>query len=354
VDEILPVWGSRGENRFRFSYLCQLKAVRGKIIPDSYRMTKRLYIVVSFLLWAIGSGAQTSIPSYYVRETRFDEALEKIVRQVGLDGTYDVGEDGVEQISLAVIDLTGKKPVFGGVHSGNFIYPASVYKMYVAMEVLHQVSSGTHFLFDPYVVRSPNDGDKTKEIAYDPRPLLYAGDTVTIHYLLDLMITRSDNSAANCLIDIAGRPNINKTMRDNRWAGSEVTRKFLKRKLEDPGYDTVPGTVTCALHAADFMFRIFTDQLINPWVSRQMKSRLGMQLDTTKLSLGLPRTAMFYHKTGWWSYYTHDTGIVEDGRIKYIISVFTPVTEENVRPKLKEISRMIYDLMKSRHRNDVE
>ena len=96
------------------------------------------------------------------------------------------------------------------------------------------------------MVKSPNDVDKSEEISYDPRPLLKDGDTVTVNYLLDLMITRSDNSAANCLIDIATRDSINKTMHENGWHGSEVTRKFLSRKYEDRGYDTIKGTETCA------------------------------------------------------------------------------------------------------------
>jgi beta-lactamase class A len=221
--------------------------------------------------------------------------------------------------------------------------------MYVAMEVLKQVDGGMHSLSEPYFVKSPNDVDKSREISFDPRPLLKTGDTVTINYLLDLMITRSDNSAANCLIDIAGRPNINRTMKENGWSGSEVTRKFLKRKLEDPGYDTVRSTETCALHAADFMFKMYTNQLISPWVSMQLKALLGRQLDNTKLSPGLPANAMFYHKTGWWSFYTHDVGIVDDGKIKYAVAVFTPVTEERVRPMLKEISKKIHDLITNRN-----
>ncbi len=55
------------------------------------------------------------------------------------------------------------------------------------------------------------------------------------------MITRSDNSAANCLIDKATRPEINKMIDDLGWSGSEVTRKFLKRKYEDPGDETIRG-----------------------------------------------------------------------------------------------------------------
>lgn len=303
-----------------------------------------------FILISIHFCSNAQVPAYYKQSKSFNESLKNIIHNAGLDSTWDVGEDGKEQISFAVIDLTGKKPVLGGVNFTNFIYPASVYKMYVAMEVLKQVNNNEYSLFRQYIVKPPNDVDRSREIGFDPRPLLKNGDTVTVNYLLDLMITRSDNSAANCLIDIATRKRINKTMHDNGWYGSEVTRKFLKRKFEDPGYDTIKSTETNALHAADFMFKIYHDQLINPLVSMQMKALLGRQLDTTKLSTGLPKGAMFYHKTGWWSYYTNDIGIVDDGKIKYIISLFTPVTEEVVRPKLKEVSQRVYDLIKGLHK----
>ena len=314
-----------------------------------FQFLKPVLLIVTGCLFTTFVTAQVTVPAYYHQQKKFNDSLKNIIRQVGLDSTYNVGEDGMEQISFAVIDLTGKKPVLGGVNFDNFIYPASVYKMYVAMEVLKQVSHGKYSLFETYIIKSPNDVDRSREIGNDPRPLLKNGDTVTINYLLDLMITRSDNSAANCLIDIAGRPNINKTMQENNWTGSEVTRKFLKRKLEDQGYDTVKSTVTCALHAADFMFKVYTNQLVNPWVSMQMKALLGRQLDTTKLSTGLPGTAMFYHKTGWWSFYTNDVGIVDDGHVKYIISLFTPVKEEDVRTRLKQVSQKVYNLIKSRH-----
>ena len=308
----------------------------------------RYFTLLVLILMHFSVNAQ--VPSYYQQKKSFNESLKKIVHEVGLDSTWDVGDDGKEHISFAVIDLTGKKPLLGGVNFTNFIYPASVYKMYVAMEILKQVSNNEYSLFRQYIVRSPNDVDRSREIGFDPRPLLRDGDTVTINYLLDLMITRSDNSAANCLIDIAGRKRIDQTMHDNNWYGSEVTRKFLKRKVEDPGYDTIRSTVTNALHAADFMFKIQKNELVNPWVSMQLKALLGRQLDTTKLSTGLPVTAMFYHKTGWWSYYTNDVGIVDDGEIKYIISLFTPVTESRVRSKLKELSGKVYNLVKDLHK----
>ncbi|HXS58920.1 MAG TPA: serine hydrolase [Hanamia sp.] len=306
------------------------------------------------LLFYICSGfvaiGQINIPDYYGQKKWLNDSLKNIIHDAKLDSSYDAGEDGIEKISFAVIDLNGPKPLLGGVNMDHFIYPASVYKMYVAMEILKQVSEGGYSLYKNYVVKSPNDVDRSSEISWDPRALLKDGDTVTINYLLDLMITRSDNSAANCLIDIAQRNNINETIHENGWFGSEVTRKYLSRKFEDPGYDTVRSTVTSALHAADFMYKIYNNRLINPWVSQQMKSLLGRQLDTTKLSTGLPRNAMFYHKSGWWSFFTNDVGIIDDGNVKYIIALFTPITESDVRARFRQVSERVYELMKTKYK----
>lgn len=309
----------------------------------------------AFLLFALMTSQNnfaqekdTTIPDYYKVDQSLSDSLLSIIKSVGLDSSYNVGEDGYKKISFAVIDLNSTPPEFGGVNYAEFIYPASVYKMYVAAAVLKQISEGKYSLYDEYIVKSPNDVDKSRELASDPRPLLKNGDTVTINYLLDLMITRSDNSAANCLIDKATRPSINKMIDSLGWKGSEVTRKFLSRQYEDPGYDTVRGTETSALHAADFMYKIYKNELINPWVCMEMKSLLGRQLDVSKLSAGLPPNVMYYHKTGWWSFYTNDVGIVNNGKVKYIISLFTPLTESAVSAKMKIISSRVYNLMKNR------
>jgi beta-lactamase class A len=226
----------------------------------------------------------------------------------------------------------------------NFVYPASVYKMYVAGSVLEQISAGRYDLWSPVVVRFPNVVDRTGELPNDPRPLLREGDMATVNYLLDLMITRSDNTAANSLIDLAGRPAINDLMARNGWQGSEVTRKFLKRKHEDPAYEGIRGTETCALHPADFMARVAEDRLVNPWVSQQMRSYLARQLDTSKLASGLPTTAVFYHKTGWFSYWTNDVGIVDDGMVRYVIACLLPLEETVGGPKLRELARRVHEI----------
>src|SRR6187549_118953 len=137
------------------------------------------YLLLIF--FSIHVCATAQVPSYYKQSKSFNTSLKNIVHDVGLDSTWDVGEDGKEQISFVVIDLTGKKPVLGGVNPENFIYPASVYKMYVAMEILKQVSNNEYSLFRQYIVKSPNDVDRSREIGFDPRPLLRDDDTVTVN-----------------------------------------------------------------------------------------------------------------------------------------------------------------------------
>lgn len=307
------------------------------------------FLLTNFLLLsAILHSQQVVIPSHYNVDDNLSKELYDIILELDLEQNFNVGEDGTEQISLAVIDLTSDIPGFGGVNYDNFIYPASVYKMYVAAEILNQISKGKYSLYETYIAKEPNVVDKRSEIKTDPRPLLKDGDTVNVNYLLDLMITRSDNSAANCLIDIAQRKNIDSLLHSYGWYGSEVTRKFLKRKFEDPGYEKIRGTETCALHAADFMYKIYSNQLVNEWVSLQMKTLLGRQLDKSKLAQGLPETAMFYHKTGWFAYWTNDVGIVIDGKVKYIIACFIPLEQEIALPKFKILSQKVYELIKSR------
>lgn len=310
---------------------------------------KQKFVLIVVLIFSRVLFSQTiKVPTYYEIDEKLSSDLLEIVQKLELDLNFDVGEDGIEQISLAVIDLTSDQPKLGGVNYDNFIYPASVYKMYVAAEILNQISQKKYSLYESYIAKEPNIIDRRSEIKSDPRPLMKDGDTVTVNYLLDLMITRSDNSAANCLIDIAQRKNIDSLLHLYNWYGSEVTRKFLKRKFEDPGYEKIRGTETCALHAVDFMYKIYSSTLVNNWVSLQMKTLLGRQLDKSKLATGLPNSAMFYHKTGWFAYWTNDVGIIDDGEVKYIIGCFIPLEEELALPKYKVLSEKIYELIKNR------
>ncbi|MFA6438466.1 MAG: serine hydrolase, partial [Bacteriovoracaceae bacterium] len=173
--------------------------------------------IIFFVFSMIAFPQATTVPSYYSIDAKLTFAISTIFTELDLKNAFDTGEDGMVFPSIALIDLTTIPPRFAGIHAERFIYPASIYKMYVAAEVLHQVSQGKYPLTHTVIVQPPNTVDRMKEIVSDPRPLLRDGDTVNVNYLLELMITRSDNSAANCLIDLARRENINLMMQKYSW-----------------------------------------------------------------------------------------------------------------------------------------
>ena len=72
-------------------------------------MKNLIFTLVVFLLIFDQAQSQVStvkVPSYYVQQKSFTESLEKIIKEVNLNGTYDAGDDGMEKISFAVIDLS--------------------------------------------------------------------------------------------------------------------------------------------------------------------------------------------------------------------------------------------------------
>src|SRR5690606_24484387 len=118
----------------------------------------------------------------------------------------------------------------------------------------------------------------------------------------------------------AQRENINALMHRYGWQGSEVTRKFLSRSVEDPDYKEVRGTETSALHAEDFLYRIEADLLVNPWVSQRMKVLLGAQLDNADLPQGRPQSVVYYLRTGWWCTWNDGVGSVNGRDARYLIA----------------------------------
>ena len=283
-----------------------------------------------------------------------------------------------QEISVAVIDIKSLEPEIAGFNLDHFIYPASIYKVFVAAEILRQIDVGQRKLEDIVVISSPNEVDTNvrffpKSTHKDYRPLLKAGEKVTLDYLLNLMLTRSDNTAANMLIDIADRENINKhTIIPNGWAGSDVTRKFLDRLKEEGEYRVSKITVSNARHLAELFYKIETGQLCSPWVSQKLKEYLLKWNRDGRSGLYLPQFMSYYRKGGWheingykWNIYrgikavfqkgyavlrySGDAGVVAGKNSHYAIAVLTLLKTKWPwqRFPMKELSKKIAEVMEN-------
>jgi len=281
------------------------------------------------------------------RSQKLSQSIKKIISSLKFNKKN-------AEISLAVIDLNKKKTIIGGYNMDKFIYPASLYKIFIAAEVLRQAD-----LNKKIKINSKNVIDKKKEILSDSRPLLKKGNKVTVEYLLNLMITRSDNTAANCLIDLVGRENINKyIIQKYHWRGSEVTRKFLPRKLEEKKYKDAMPTLTCARHVTEFLFLLNFNKLISKTVSQTLKNYmiLSKHAMNENFDRNLSKNTLFFRKGGWFETknnknqflkYNSDAGIVESKNSKYIFAclTFLKTEEKNINFPMKDLSKKIYRLI---------
>lgn len=286
----------------------------------------------------------------------------------------------LDEISFALIDLKDPERRIAGYNMDKFIYPASIYKVFIAAEILRQVSVGERRLEDEIVITPTNEVDKNvrffpKSTHKDYRPLLRTGDRVTLDYLLDLMLTRSDNTAANMLTDLADRENINNNIiLPNGWHGSEVTRKFLDRLKEDGEYRISKITVSNAQHLVEFFLKVEEGKLVNEWVSRKLKEyMLRCNRDGRRKGLSIPQFKSYYRKGGWliangytvnfykgiksaWNRgyavikYKGDAGVVKGENSHYAIAVLTLIKTKWPWKEfpLTELSKKIFDLMESR------
>ncbi|MDB4984272.1 MAG: beta-lactamase [Patescibacteria group bacterium] len=236
------------------------------------------------------------------------------------------------EMSFAVVDLNSDKPEIFGYNLDHFIYPASMYKVFIGAEVLRRIEVGDFNINQKIAVKSPNDVDKDARIfPGDTRKLLNAGDLVAIDYLLDLMLTRSDNTASNCLIDLVGRESITQNIiYKNGWQGSEVTRKFLDRIKEDKPYQFSSTTMSCARHFAEFFYLVENGKLESEFVSRKLKDYMLRWSKEGRKGLSLKEYALYYRKGGYlennlylplYPEYYHKNGFAFDMAVRGIFAL---------------------------------
>lgn len=280
------------------------------------------------------------------------------------------------EMGIAIIDLNQKEPKIFGYNMDHFIYPASVYKIFIGAEILRRIEIGDFSLEQIVEIKSPNNVDKdTRIFPGDTRKLLNMGDKVTIDYLLDLMLTRSDNTTSNTLIDLVGRESITEhIIRKYNWHGSEVTRKFLDRIKEDKPYRFSETTMSCAKHCAEFMYLVETEQLVSSFVSKKLKEymlrwnrkgrgglnitayksyyRKGGSLETNFYKTSPIRAIIRLLQNKWtiirWS---NDCGVVTGVNSQYVISLFSVTKTKNPNKyfDMQKCAKLVFEYMENYH-----
>lgn len=159
------------------------------------------------------------------------------------------------------------------------------------------------------------------------------GLLLTVKDICYLMITLSDNTATNMLINFIGIDKINNFIKENNFNNTILGRKMMDVKAREEGKDNYTSPMD--------IYRILNMLYKDPIAIDMMKN----QACNNKLPLYFAREMDFAHKTGELMYIEHDVGRMFFGENWVDIIVLTKdlIKNEDGIKINSEIGKLIFD-----------
>jgi beta-lactamase class A len=162
------------------------------------------------------------------------------------------------------------------------------------------------------------------------------GSSCKIEDLLYLMITQSDNTAANILINRLSQEELSRYFLKFGLKNTNLSRKMMDFKLRKEGVENY----TTAQDMAYLLERLYRGQFINKKVSDKCLELLSEQKINDRIPKKLPPNVTVAHKTGLENGVCHDVGIVYTSKGNFLICVLTKHEYTTARPTKRLISRL--------------
>ena len=214
--------------------------------------------------------------------------------------------------------------------------PASTIKAFVALEAFRQRRLKL-INFDQKIIIKKENVVSTFTETYDA-PTLIEGVRITIRELLNTMIEQSDNTAYNTLLDVLDRRNINATLRLYEITDTVVGEKLNLDDDQAQLEQQVRGRQINKTTARDLakMFELLYEKKIPD--ADEILSIFKRQKLNEMIPALLPTNVVVAHKTGVWSPYYHDGGLVYKPSEPFVLSIYTNSNSSDVVAQLAKIA----------------
>jgi beta-lactamase class A len=217
---------------------------------------------------------------------------------------------------------------------------ASTIKLPLLVEVLRQSELGTLDLSRRVTIRQRDVVGGTGDLQYQ------VGLTLTLQEVVQHMVLRSDNVAANILVDLVGMNSVNATAAANEFPNTFFRRSMLDTAAQAAGVENL----TSAADLADMLDRIVRGTLISPTVSKQALSYLDERgrIDKNWLGLKLPSGAQLSHINGTLTGVRNDVGLITSPSGKSFVLALCQdhlSNDASGEAAIAELARQVLDIL---------
>ncbi len=217
------------------------------------------------------------------------------------------------RIGVSVISPQGECWATRGDHQ----FPAaSTVKIPIMIEIYRAIDRGTLSLDDTYVIRSSDKTPGSGVLRH-----MHTGLQLSFGDLLYLMMSISDNTATNILIDVAEMDRINATMREIGMTDSNLGRPMRGRLAVEGEQENwaTPNDYTAVVKA------ILEGKAASPAACDAMLNTLTLQQNGRRIGRYVPtsETYRWGSKTGSNRGVTNDVGFVESPVGTMVIALYS-------------------------------
>jgi beta-lactamase class A len=163
----------------------------------------------------------------------------------------------------------------------------------------------------------------------------------TIKDLILLMMTISDNTATNVLIDILGMDAINNTGKELGLKGTVLQRKMMDFESAKKGRQNlmIPSDLIKLLE------KLYRNEILTPSACGEMLKVMSIAVSRDFMIRDLPVEIRCAHKPGELDGINHDVGIIYGARADFALGIFATGLKNNIlgRDYIAQLSKVVFD-----------
>lgn len=243
-------------------------------------------------------------------------------------------------VSLVVTDLDSNWEI---AFNKNVLIPsASLVKIPIMLAYFYAAQDGKVNLKDTLSLENTEKVSGSKVLGGKP-----SGSVFTVEELFEPMITQSDNTAANELIDFLGFDLLNTYFKKIGLKNTNIVRKMMDFAGRKKGVENY----TTAQDMAYLLKKLYYKNFLNKDVSEKCLGLLGQQRINDRIPRKLPKNLISVaHKTGLERHICHDVGILFTNKGNFLICVLVKHKNKLAQPAkrlISDIALIVYNYCQS-------